>query len=289
MYSHFRLYGSMEILRGSYFIENTEMISGVHFDPELLREGQSIYEVFRIISATPLFLGKHLERLEQSAARTNHTLTLDRQEISNRIAKLIKTCRIDTGNIKIVIEFPVNQSEALFYAYFIPHYYPLAKEYEQGIDTITFAAERTNPNAKVANLRLNESINRAIKHNSVYEALLLNHNHYLTEGSRSNLFLIKNNTIYTAPITNVLPGITRGYILEICKQQSFPVIEKSIHESQLAEMDALFLTGTSPNVLAIKKVNRLGYNSASHSMVKAIMQAYDQLIENYLISHKDRW
>lgn len=278
----------MEILRGSYFIKNDDIINGIYFNPHLLQEGQSIYEVFRIISGTPLFLGKHLERLEQSAARTNHVLELTRQEISARIKNLIKGCKIETGNIKIVIAYPVNHLDAIavFYAYFIEHYYPSAAAYAQGIDVITYHAERTNPNAKITNIELNSSVNQAIKQNHVYEALLLDRNCFLTEGSRSNLFMIKDNTIFTAPLSNVLPGITRGHILEICDRLDYKVIETSIKVDQLAYMDALFLTGTSPNVLAIKKVDQLTFDSAAHPMVTAIMNEYNLLIEDYLASHK---
>ena len=279
----------MEILRGNYFIKNDETISGIYFDPHLLREGQSIYEVFRIILGTPLFLEKHLERLEQSTARTNHVLKLTRQEISTRITNLIKVCQLETGNIKIVVDFPVNHSDSItgFYAYFIEHHYPSAQEYAQGIDTITYHAERSNPNAKIANIELNSSVNQVIKESNVYEALLLDRNGYLTEGSRSNLFMVKDNTIFTAPLNNVLPGITRGYILAICDRLALKIVETSIKEDQLADMEALFLTGTSPNVLAIKKVNQLTFDSAAHPMVITIMNEYDRLIKNYLAGYQD--
>lgn len=279
----------MENIRGNYFIKNDEIMSRTYFDPYLLQEGQSIYEVFRIISGIPLFLEKHLERLEQSAARTNHILKLTRQEISERIKSLIKACRIETGNIKIVIHYSVNLSNSVevFFAYFIEHHYPSDELYAAGIETITYHAERKNPNAKVANIELNSLVNQAIKQNNVYEALLLDRNGCLTEGSRSNIFMIKDNTIYTAPLNNVLPGITRGYIFEICDRLAFNLIEANLKEDQLADMDALFLTGTSPNVLAIKKVNQFTFNSAAHPMVRAIMNEYNSLIKHYLADHQN--
>lgn len=280
----------MEILRGSCFIRNNAIISEANFNPHLMQEGQSIYEVFRVISGIPLFLEKHLERLDQSAVRTNHDLHLTQQEIKNRIENLIFASGIETGNIKIVVDYQANHSDisAVFYGFFIEHHYPTDKDYEKGIDTITYRAERANPNAKVANVELNRTVKQAIKQANVYEALLLDRNGCLTEGSRSSLFMIKDNTLFTAPLIDVLPGITREYILEICASIDYKVIETSINENQLADMDALFLTGTSPNVLAIKRVNQLTFDSAAHPVVKAIMHAYDSLIQNYITNHLDR-
>ena len=279
----------MEILRGSYFIRNDEIINKAYFNPHFMQEGQSIYEVFRVIAGIPLFLEKHLERLEQSAARTNHELKLTQQEISERIKSLIIACQIKTGNMKIVVDYPANHSDttAVFYGFFIAHHYPADEDYENGIDTITYRAERTNPNAKVANIELNSTVTQTIKQCNVYEALLLDRNGCLTEGSRSNLFIIKGHTLFTAPLNNVLPGITRGYILEICDRLAMKVVETSIKESQLADMDALFLTGTSPNVLAIKRVNQLNFDSAAHPVVRTIMNEYAMLIEDYIANHED--
>lgn len=279
----------MEILRGTYFIRNDEIIDEAKFNPYFMEEGLSIYEVFRIISGIPLFLEKHLERLAQSAARTNHELNISQQKIKDRVKNLIKVCAIETGNIKIAFNYSLNQidSTAVFYGFFIAHHYPVNKDYQNGIDTITYRAERTNPNAKVANIQLYLSVNQAIKQSNVYEALLLDRNGCLTEGSRSNLFIIKDDTIYTAPLNNVLPGITRGCILEICAQLACKVIETNIREDILADMDALFLTGTSPNVLPIKSVNQLNFDSAAHPIVKKIMHEYEMLIQNYLANHQN--
>lgn len=279
----------MDILRGNLFIRNDEIINGAYFNPHMMQASKSIYEVLRVISGIPLFLEEHLERLKQSAAKTNHELMLSPQEISERIRRLINACQIKMGNIKVVVDYLADGTDAsaIFYGFFIAHHYPSDEDYATGIDTITYRAERSNPNAKVANIKLNATVNQAIEQSKVYEALLLNRNGNLTEGSRSNLFMIKDNTIFTAPLNNVLPGITRGCIMEICDRLDLKVIEKNINENQLADMDALFLTGTSPNVLAIRRVNQLNFNSAAHPVVRIIMREYDLLIKNYLANHQD--
>jgi branched-chain amino acid aminotransferase len=150
------------------------------------------------------------------------------------------------------------------------------------VDTITVNAVRSNPNAKVANLELNTRINQKIKKRNVFEAILLDDNGFITEGSRSNIFMIKDDLVFTAPLHNVLPGITRSKILEICSQQNYPVKEINLRPEDLVKMEAVFLTGTSPNVLPVKQINSVCFNSAANPLLIKIMKQYDAMIADYI-------
>jgi len=101
---------------------------------------------------------------------------------------------------------------------------------------------------------------------------LVDRNGNLTEGSKSNIFMIKGNEVYTAPLENVLPGVTRGVIIEILKDLHVDFQEKSINESEIKELDALFISGTSPKVLPINKVDNIEFQSSENEMVNRIME-----------------
>jgi branched-chain amino acid aminotransferase len=115
----------------------------------------------------------------------------------------------------------------------------------------------------------------------VYEVILVHPEGYITEGSRSNLFMIKNNEVYTPKVTDILPGITRKYILQVCKDLNLILNERRIFRDELFAMDALFITGTSPKVLPIRNIYYANFD-VKHPVLRLIMKKFDELIENYL-------
>ena len=103
--------------------------------------------------------------------------------------------------------------------------------------------------AKVINHKLRSSIYHKLIHESGYEAILVNENNQITEGSRSNIFLLRGDTLVTAPDNFVLRGITRKYILEICSEEGINVEFLCVNADNIKDYDAIFMTGTSPIVL----------------------------------------
>ena len=118
---------------------------------------------------------------------------------------------------------------------------------------------RENPGVKYINTDLRTRTNRLIKQKQVYEVLLVDKEGYITEGSRSNVFFIGDNVIFTAPLEYVLPGTSRKRVFDICHKHRFPIIEKRIPASELARYDAAFLSGTSPLILPINRLDELRF------------------------------
>lgn len=261
------------------FILNDEVKACDEFEEEFLNKGKSLYEVIRIIEGVPLFLEDHLERLENSASVTGTELWMNKIEIKNKIQKLCQENNVFEGNVKIIFNY--RDEKNTFLVYFLKHKYPTEAMYKNGILTALYNAERENPNAKVINMNLREITNKIIKETGVYEVLLVDKNGYITEGSRSNVFMIKGNKVYTSPIEDVLPGITRKYILYVCKGLGLQLVEKKIKYSEINELDALFISGTSPKVLPICAVENNRYNP-ENIIVQQIKKGYDKIIENYI-------
>lgn len=260
-----------------YFILNGGVEEDVYFDDNLITRGKSLYEVIRIIDGYPLFLKRHMERLKNSARVTDLKLWINEEEIKNYIFKLIEVNKVTIGNIKLIFNY--YDGESNFLCYFIKHNYPDKQCYETGVKTILYHGERNNPNAKVINMDFRHNVDRKIKEASAYEAILVDNNGFITEGSRSNIFMIKGHKVYTAPLKAVLPGTRRDVIISLCKKLSYEVIEKEIHYENIADYDALFISGTSPKVLPISAVDNKDYNSSNNAVVKNIMKAYDEEAE----------
>ena len=93
-----------------------------------------------------------------------------------------------------------------------------------------------------------------------YEALLVNDNDLITEGSRTNIFFLRDDTLFTAPDNIVLNGITRKHILEICKENNINVKLTAVNINDIKEYDAVFMTGTSPIVLPFCNIGDFSFN-----------------------------
>lgn len=271
-----------------YFIINGERRETELFNDNLVKDGKSLYEVIRIIKGVPLFLENHLNRLYNSAKITNLEVGYGIEEIKAVIRKLINCNNDFNGNVKIVFNYKENSAvNNNFLAYFIGHSYPTDEQYKIGVPVILYHGERSNPNAKVINVSFREQVDREIKKKNVYEAILVDRYGNITEGSKSNIFMVKDNEVLTAPIETVLPGITRQTIIDLCEELQIKVSEKKINFSNINDIDGLFISGTSPKVLPINKVDEMNINSSSNKVILSIMEVYDNNIEKYVKAFKE--
>lgn len=264
-----------------HYIYNGEIISTSNDDG--FREASSplIYEVIRIIDGVPIFLEGHIERMRKSAELISKSIKKSDEEITEEIHKLIAANEEYNMNIKLLCSNLDNPNQT-FMIYYIKSSYPEKRVYEKGIHTILFHSERENPNAKIVNSDLRGRINDEIKKQNAYEALLVNRNGYITEGSRSNMFFVKGDKAYTAPAGDVLLGITRNEIMNVCKEKNIEVIEEEIHKDSLKDLDGAFMTGTSVNALPITTIDDIKLDSVNNSIIKIIAEGYLQKMQEYI-------
>ncbi|NJK84810.1 MAG: aminotransferase class IV [Bacteroidales bacterium] len=112
--------------------------------------------------------------------------------------------------------------------------------------------------------------------------MLINENNCITEGSRSNIFFIKKNELFTSPDEEVLGGITRKYVIDLSKKQSVKIHFQSVSIQELKMFDAVFLTGTSPKVLPVNRIEKTHFDT-DNELLLLIMKDYDQAIHDYLV------
>jgi branched-chain amino acid aminotransferase len=267
-----------------YYIHNFKLLESSDFDEKILKDGTSIYEVIRIENTIPLFLENHLNRLFHSADISNLNIDLSYCDIEILIEQLIKENKVLNGKIKIVALYNSNnKSEKELLIYFTPHYFPTKFEILEGVNIGICKVTRTNPNAKILNTKARTKADKSIAKKKLFEVLLQNDAGYITEGSRSNIFFIKNNTIFTPPENDVLMGITRNNIISVCNQYNINIIEKKIHSSEISEMDSAFISGTSLKVLPVRGIETQIFNTRNSILIDLIT-LYDSMIEEYVLS-----
>jgi len=251
-------------------------------------EKPPIYEVIRIIDGVPLFFEDHIKRMFDSARIIDFKISRNEDDIRKDIKTLILKNKIDRLNVKLV-NVDIDKMGRVFLAYNIESFYPPQEYYIKGIHTTLFHHERENPNAKVLVSSFKEEVARVLKEKEAFEALLVNKSGYVLEGSRSNIFFVKGDKVYTAKASYVLLGITRKYIFDVCKKLNIKLVEESIHIDDLKNLDGAFMSGTSVNVLPISSIDNTTLNSVSNSLIKEISKAYVELVKNYILSHKAEW
>lgn len=264
-----------------YLIHNGKVHSVEEMDMENKPKKISIYEVIRIIDGIPLYLEEHIERLRRSCELLDVKINKTDKELVNEIMKLIEINEGYNLNIKILCS-GIEEKIDDIYLYYIKSYYPPRSIYEEGIHTILYKSERENPNAKTYNKQLRERINEELKKRNAFEALLVNSNGGITEGSRSNVFFVRNNTLFTSPPSEVLLGVTRTKIIELCRANEIAIIEKEVLSQDLKEYDGAFITGTSTNVLPINTIGDIKINSCQNDLIIRVMKIYEKDKDNYI-------
>jgi len=245
----------------------------------------SVYEVIRVIDGVPLYMEEHLYRMKESAKLLGYTIDKKSQQIYDEINRLIEINDYPNMNIKLQCS-NFNEDNQVFLVYFIKSNYPSEEVYKRGIHTILYNSKRENPNAKVINSDLREKINKKLQEEDAFEALLVNERNRITEGSRSNIFFVKKDKVYTAPAGAVLLGITRKKIVNLCKDLGIELIEAEVDASSIEDFDGGFMTGTSVNVLPISSVGDTEYPSVNNSIIKKISKGYLEDLEGYIKLNK---
>jgi branched-chain amino acid aminotransferase len=238
---------------GKKFILNGRVESADFFDNSMVYEGDSIYEVIRMSKGSPVFFSDHMERLAISAHLQEKTMLADAGTLKKDIIALAKSERKKEANLKIVFNY--NKNDSKYIVYYIEPIYPSEEQYRKGVKGILFYAERSDPASKVINHKLRSSIYHKLILEGAYEALLVNEKGQVTEGSRSNIFFLREDTLYTAPDNIILSGITRKHILEICAEEKIPVKMSCVKADRITDYDAVFMTGTSPIVLPFNSID----------------------------------
>lgn len=104
------------------------------------------------------------------------------------------------------------------------------------------------------------------------EALLLDNEGYVAEGSGENIFIVRNNKLYTPELTSCLDGITRNTIFEFANELGLTVEEKRITRDEIYIADEAFFTGTAAEVLPIRELDGRKIGSGSRGPVTNLLQ-----------------
>ncbi|MFB5267310.1 branched-chain-amino-acid transaminase [Paenibacillus enshidis] len=231
--------------------------------------GDGIFEGIRIYNGNIFKCKEHLDRLYDSAHSIQLNIPLSREEMLEAMAETIRRNDMHSGYIRLVVSRgpgnlgldPLRCPKASVIIIVEElSIYP-EEAYLTGLKTISVSQRRNIPDALNPKIKsLNYLNNILVKIQSNYagagEAIMLNSQGYVTEGSADNIFIVKNGTVFTPPCyLGALEGITRNAIIDICSELGYALKEQpfTLHDVYVA--DEVFFTGTAAEVIAANEVD----------------------------------
>jgi len=265
----------------NFYIIDDNIFPTEEFKISELEKGISIYEVVKVINNVPLFFEEHLNRLHKSAKIKDLRIWLNDESILKSIQKIIKVNNIKNGRLKFALRYHYSGNK--LFCFFLENITPKPEVYKIGIKIISENIERANPNAKVINYKLRKLVHDNKKKENVFETLLISNSGKITECSKSNIFFIKDELVYTSLSKDILKGITRDYIFNICKQKNITLVEKDIFKNEIEYFDAAFISGTSIGVLAVNQINSKLF-SVNNKTLNTISDNYFSIVNKYIFN-----
>ncbi len=276
---------------GNFVKEDEANISVVN---HVLHYGSGVFEGIRCYetaNGTAIFrLKEHMERLHYSASTLELEIPYSVQDLCEANLELLRKNNLKSGYIRPVACFGEGKMGLNPHGAEIDTFiaaWPWGKYLSD--DPITVGISpwiRIHPKSLQADAKINGHYVNSIMssqwaHNNDYqEALLLDYEGNLAEGPGENLFIIKNNTLYTPKLGTILNGITRDTIIKLAKEElGIETQEGVFAPEELKNADEAFFTGTAAEVTIIKSVDGQQIGDQSNTISNQLKQLYADVVE----------
>jgi len=262
----------------------------VHVLTHTLHYGAGVFEGLRAYhtdQGPAIFrLEEHTDRLYRSAHILNMEIPFSKEEINQAHKDAISKNNLDSAYIRPMCFYGSegmglradNLKVHVMIAAWSWGAYLGAESMEKGIRIRTSSYTRNHINSTMCKAKANGNyINYILalqeELSAGYdEALLLDHQGCVAEGSGENLFIVRNGVIYTPDTTSALEGITRETIMTIAKEQGLEVIEKRITRDEVYVADEAFFTGSAAEVTPIREYDDRKIGSGSRGPITEKIQ-----------------
>ncbi|EZH66841.1 branched-chain amino acid aminotransferase [Bacillaceae bacterium JMAK1] len=231
--------------------------------------GDGVFEGIRTYDNNVYKLKEHLIRLFESARSIMMEIPYSLDEMTEIVVNTVQKNELENAYIRVVVSRGVGNLGLDPRSCGTPQVIVIAEElalfpkelYKTGIEIVSVATRRNRPDVlspKVKSLNYLNNILVKIEANlaGVPEALMLNDEGYVAEGSGDNIFIVKNGVLFTPPgYVGALEGITRQAIIDIADDLMYTVKEQPFTRHDVYTADEVFLTGTAAEVIAVVKVD----------------------------------
>jgi branched-chain amino acid aminotransferase len=225
-----------------------------------------------------LKLDAHLDRLEDSAHRAGIELTLDRNRLRLALRQMID--ELGNGDVRFRVTVPHDSGHLI--VSMEPYLRLSPDSYRKGVRCVTIPdGARSNPTVKATEwMHMREKL-RVDLESDVYEAILLNGNGDMLEGTSSNFYAVMNGSLHTAP-EGVLAGISRQVVFEVAPE-IVPLRRKAVNVRDIPDLSEAFITSSSRGIVPVVRIDGLSVgNGNAGKITKALQRDYNIWVHNHL-------
>lgn len=247
-----------------YAIKNLELIDEkdavIPVTQRELFSSFGVYESIKVLNGKVIHVYDHLDRLFESARILKLEHKFDIGSVIESLERLIAANGDKTASLKLQL---IGGNHPSFFAFTtdLP-VYP-ARYYTDGVKVISYKGERIFPHAKSNCLLLNYMAAREAVLSGALDAVLIDRSGFALEGSRSNLFAIKESTLITSE-EDILYGVTRKHTIDIAGRLNLSVEFKKIALKDIKEhlFDEVFITSTSMGAIPVSIIDDISIGSS---------------------------
>lgn len=257
--------------------------------------GDGIFEGIRFYNGKAFCLGEHLQRLHDSARALCIELPMSDESMAAAIEQLIAASKNSKGYIRLVVTrgsgdlgvSPKSCKQATVFMIADEITMVSPEQRNQGVRVITastrrLSADMLSPRIKSLNYLNNilakiEAINA-----NAQEAIMLNNEGKVSEGTTDNIFTVRHGVLYTPPLEDgILEGITREKILALAHESGITVRQQSLTTFDLYTADECFLSGTGAELIPVKDIDGRQLTQCPGPVYRQLVEAFTAFIASY--------
>jgi branched-chain amino acid aminotransferase len=258
--------------------------------------GDGIYETLRSYNGMVFMLDEHIERLYRSASLIQLTIHKNTDAIKKAVYQTLRANRLREAVVRMTVsrgagpagldpELCKRPTFVIFATQF--RKYP-EQCYRKGVKISIVKTRRNiisalNPQIKSLNFLNNVLAKIEAKNENAFEALMLNYRGYLAEGTVSNVFFVKDESLYTPGLNaGILGGITRKAVLDIARKCGFKIRQGKFRKNAIYGAEEVFLSNTTMEVMPVSHVDNVRIGTRAGKTTKLFHQAYKQKVADYI-------
>lgn len=246
----------------------------------------SVYSSLKVVQGKVFFPQYHIDRLFESCKLIGLEHSFNKKQVLIWLKELLKANNTKDALLRmLLIGDPDGKGNEKLFMFEVGGltFYP-RQLYKEGAKVITYQGERRIPQSKTTDLLMSFLAYKEAQKQEALDAILVDRNGTMREGTRTNFFAIKNKTIYTASPDLVLEGITKKIILEIT-QVHFKIEQKGILLKDINQYDEFFITSTSMNVMPIRQIND-SLIKTDFAQTKYVAQLFKEFYDKTVLKNK---
>ena len=278
----------------------------VHVLTHTLHYGMGVFEGVRAYHAddgTAIFrLQAHTDRLFRSAKIMNMAIPFSKEELNAAQLAAVRDNNLDSAYLRPMVFYGSegmglradNLQVHVIVAAWHWGAYLGADALERGIRIRTSSFTRHHVNIAMCKAKANGNyINSMLalsdaQRDGYDEALLLDVDGFVAEGTGENFFMVYDGVIYTPELTSALDGITRATVIQLAKEAGYEVREKRITRDEVYVADEAFFTGTAAEVTPIRELDGRTIGSGSRGPITAVLQKqYFDVVHGRSAAHQE--